>query len=389
MATDLDVLVAGGGIAGSVAALSLARKGFATALLDHRRAAPPGRDYLPRVSSINLHSQSVLAALGAWDDVADVRACAFERIETWDGGDDRVLTFEAAQAGLRCFGHVVENDLVRCAVQRRFLAMEGRVAVAPGGVESITAGARGVEVVTSAGETLRCALLVGADGADSAVRRLNGIRCDSFDYRQRALVCRVFPERSHRDAAYQKFMPSGPLAFLPLADGSCSIVWSMDDDVAETVLRLDDDAFCERLGAAFDHRLGGIRSCGERFAFALRRRHAARYVLPRVALIGDACHTLHPLAGLGANQGIADAEALSAQLTRRPGADRRSDFRNLRRYERRRRTQNGLTLMTMDLFHFGFANDNPLLKLARRNVFRAVDASPAVKNFFISRATDT
>ncbi len=388
MTLRVDVAVAGGGIAGSVVALGLARAGFTVTLIDDTVVTTPGEHYAMRVASINPGSESVLRRLHAWPLIEAGRVSTFDRILVWEQGGDEALQFDAADAGLPHLARILENDLVAAAVRHRLSDAEGFHRLRPARVESIATAGAHADVTTSAGDTVRCRLVVGADGAASRVRALAGIRRDVFDYRQRAVVARVASAESHGGAARQVFLAGGPLAFLPLVDGTCSIVWSMREADAADVLALDDASFCERLGDAFGHRLGAVQSSGPRAAFALHRGHATRYHAGPVALVGDACHTVHPLAGLGANQGIADAAALVDVLA--TARDRDQDFassRTLAAYQRRRRPLNAATLATMDLFHLGFANEFRALSSLRSTLLGLVDGSHVARRFFVRRAS--
>ena len=383
----LDVLVTGGGIAGTVAAVAFASRGFATALLDPDPPRRPGGAYAPRVSSINPASESVLAGTGIWRLVQRGRVSPFERIEVFTDDGAQAVAFDAADAGLAHLACIVENDLVAAAARERLDEMADFHALPAAALAEMRRAGELTEVVTTTGDTLACRLLVAADGADSTVRRLAGIGRDVFDYRQQAVVARVVPERHHGATARQKFLATGPLAFLPLADGSCSIVWSLDNESAAGVMSLDDAAFADRLQREFDGRLGRILECERRHAFALRRAHARRYYADGVALVGDACHTVHPLAGLGANQGIADAAALADAASRaRDAGQRFFAERVLATYQRRRRPANRAVLAAMDLFHLGFAGEPSLPAELAARLMRLADASATAKRFFIRRA---
>src|SRR5690606_36134535 len=222
-----DVLVAGGGIAGTVAAVAFASRGFVTALLDPDPPRRPGAAYAPRVSSINPASESVLAGTGTWRLVETGRVSPFERIEVFTDEGPEAIAFDAAETGLAHLACIVENDLVAAAARERLYELADFHALAPAALAEMRRADELTEVITTTGDTLACRLLVAADGADSTVRRLAGIGRDVFDYRQQAVVARVVPERHHGATARQKFLATGPLAFLPLADGSCSIVWSL------------------------------------------------------------------------------------------------------------------------------------------------------------------
>jgi 2-octaprenylphenol hydroxylase len=385
---EVDVLVVGGGIVGTVAAVGFARAGFSTALLEPAPVTRPGDEYAERVSSINLASEATLTAFEVWPLLARGRLSPFERIEVWAAGSGGGVNFDAADSGLDHLAHILENDLVAAAARERLESLPEYRPTALGVVTGLDRVDGYNEIATADGTAHRCRLVVAADGAGSTLRRLAGIHRKIFDYRQKAVVARVFTERPHGRTARQKFLPTGPLAFLPLADGSVSIVWSLDNDAADDVLLLDDGAFAESLGEAFDRRLGRITGTGPRRAFPLRRTHAERYFAEGLALVGDACHTTHPLAGLGANQGIADAHALVEAVS---GARSRGQqfwgSRVLAAYQRRRRPANAATLAAMDVFHLGFTGEMPLAPRVRGALLTLADSSPAAKRFFVARAS--
>jgi 2-octaprenylphenol hydroxylase len=239
----------------------------------------------------------------------------------------------------------------------------------------------GQQIELEDGSTLRARLLVGADGKHSKVRDYAGIHTRVSDYGQQALVAVVATERAHEETAWQRFLPTGPLAFLPLADGRSSIVWSASNDRAERLLELDESAFCAELGKAFGHRLGRITSCGERILFPLQRQYAEHYVAPRIALVGDASHVIHPLAGQGVNLGLKDVRELAGTLLE-AGRQQRDigSLSVLRRYERARKGDNMAMMMAMDGFKHLFGSRITPVCWVRNFGLNLVDAAQPVKN---------
>jgi len=216
------------------------------------------------------------------------------------------------------------------------------------------------------GTDVSAQVVVGADGAVSWVRNTVGLPQDKADYLQQGIVCQVSTELPHRHTAWQRFLATGPLAFLPLAGGDCSIVWSCDEPLAQELLALNDEEFTQRLQLASDNVLGGIEHVGPRLAFPLRRAHAHSYVSQRAVLIGDAAHTVHPLAGQGANLGIADAATLAEVLLQAEASGRDiGATRALRRYERWRKGENLLMLTVLDGLQRLFAQRNPVVRTLR------------------------
>jgi len=384
---DCDALIVGAGMIGSTCALALARKGLSVAVLDKQLIYRETQVEPQRVSAINQASENILRHLDAWTGIAVSRPQAFERIEVWDSKSSGTISFDAADVGLAHLGHIVSNDAVSSALHQA-LTSETSVSLRFGETPAaITSSGAGVAITLDNGETMRAYLLIGADGANSNVRELAGITHQESAYDHTAIVATVTPEQPHNSCARQRFLPSGPLAFLPLADNQCSIVWSARTGRAEQLLALDDNAFALELADAFEGRLGNISKVSARAEFPLLRRHATDYIGERIALVGDAAHTVHPLAGLGANQGFADAAALAEVVANAFSQNRDPASHSvLRRYERWRRGENALVLKVMDGFHGLFGTENPTLASLRGAGLNLTDRIPFIKEAFIRYA---
>jgi 2-polyprenylphenol 6-hydroxylase len=395
MSSDFDIIVVGAGPNGASTAALLARASnlparrialLAPELALPAGASPKGAPQL-RVSALGRASEQVLRVAGSWQRLPAERLCAYERMRVWHASmppDSRsTLCFTAADLAEANLGHIVENDAVQVAGLASFQAAGGELI----GAEFRGAASAGVlrMVETSAG-TLSTALLVGADGAHSRVREVLGIRAHEHDYRQRAIVATIATERSHEATCWQRFLPSGPLALLPLFDGSCSIVWSASETLASELMSLAPEAFAERLDQASDHVLGRTRLLSERVAIALRRSTALRLAASRAVLVGDAAHVIHPLAGQGVNLGLLDAaglcEAVAAAVA--IGEDVGAGL-VLRRYEQQRLTHDVLMSLGMSAFNELFASGGPAGWLAARALGFA-GASPTIRRAFASRA---
>jgi 2-polyprenylphenol 6-hydroxylase len=368
MRTDLDVAVIGSGPNGATtAALLAAASGLPPArigliapeLAESAAESPPDPQAPPdlRVSAISRASEQVLRHAGAWRQLEQARLCAYERMHVWhesvpaDGPE--VLVFDAAELAEPDLGHIVENRALARAALASFRTLGGRTLAAR--VRALSAGADAARLETDAG-ALTARLVVGADGARSMVREWLRLPVRSHDYRQSALVATIATAKPHRHTAWQRFLRSGPLALLPLYDGSCSIVWSVDQAMAGELMGLPPAAFALRLDAASDGILGATRLLSERVAVPLRRATAAGLVGPRAALVGDAAHVIHPLAGQGANLGLLDAAALCEVLA--AGQAEREDpgaARLLGRYERQRYTHDALMSGSMSAFNALFS----------------------------------
>jgi len=386
---DSDVVVAGGGMVGAAFALACSGKGLSVAVVESRaprRDWPKGEVDL-RVSALSRASQRMLTRLGAWRRIAELGASPYRCMRVWDAGGIGSITFDAADLGEPDLGHIVENRVIQLALWERLEQAPDVTLVCPASIADLQRGPDGARLVLGDRRVLACRLLVGADGRDSLVRELAGIPTRGWDYGQSAIVANVVPELWHEETAWQRFLPTGPLALLPLADGRCSIVWSASDPRAEELLGLDDAAFSQALTESSEGRLGQIRADGPRASVALRLQHAGHYVEPGLALIGDAAHAIHPLAGQGVNLGFLDAAELSSALD--VALERRRDIASLwtlRRYERARRGDNLAMLVAMDGFKRLFGNRFPPLAAARGLGLALADRAGPVKRFFMERA---
>ena len=377
---DCDALIVGAGMVGSACALALARQGLDVSVIDRDHLNQNAEAEPKRVSAINLASENILKRLEVWDEILASLPQTFERIEVQDEGSSGTISFDAADLGLTHLGRIISNAAITRALHCS-LDKEKSVSLRLGqATTAIASSDSSVTVTLETGETISTRILIGADGAQSRVREMAGITHQETSYDHMAIVATVQPELPHACCARQRFLASGPLAFLPLANNECSIVWSADTEKAEQLLSVDDEAFSLELAKAFEHRLGRIQKVSPRAKFPLVRRHAVNYIGERIALIGDAAHTVHPLAGLGANQGFADAAALfevisNASLQNRDLASRSV----LRRYERWRRGENALVLKVMDGFHGLFGTDNPALSRLRGLGLNMTDNVPLFK----------
>jgi 2-octaprenylphenol hydroxylase len=363
---EFHTIVIGGGMVGAALAAELARSGHRVALVEVQPPGPfdPDGDPDLRVSAINRAAQRVFQSLGAWEGMTALRAHPYQAMEVWDAAGSGRIRFEARDLAEPDLGHIIENRVVQRALWDRLEQDPMVEIIAPDTLMGLDVRRSHAEVTLASGRRLKAYLVVGADGARSRLRELAGIRVNSRHYGQQALVANVRTALPHEDTAWQRFLPTGPLAFLPLGDGRCSIVWSADDARAEGLRDLDDDGFCQALSEGLDYRLGHVLETSKRAAFPLRGSQAEHYVRPRIALVGDAAHTIHPLAGQGANLGFQDAHALVSAVCA-PGVTDTGDLRVLRRYERARRGDNLIMMRSMEGFRYLFGSEQPPLAALR------------------------
>jgi 2-octaprenylphenol hydroxylase len=415
MTDSYDVVVVGAGLAGVCAAALLVRHSgiapqrialLANALPAGWRAVPdvsdvraaattPAAPEAPpalRVVAISRASERVLTAAGAWPLLDQARLCAYERMRVWqqdaafDG--DAALCFDAADIGEPNLGYIAESAALQAACVDSFRAAGGALIAAQ--LATAVFGAEGARLQCTDGRVIAARLVVGADGAQSLVRDGAGIAVRTHDYRQLAIVATVHTALPHQHTAWQRFLHTGPLAALPLSDGSSSIVWSLDEAEVPALRDGSVDEFNDRLAAALDGVLGATQLASERLSFVLHSVAAHSYVAPRCALIGDAAHVIHPLAGQGANLGLLDAaalcEAVAGAVAQRedPGA-----LRLLRGYEQQRRTHNLSMDAAMSALQFGFgAARGPAAWLVNRGL-SVVNRSAALKRVFARQALGT
>ncbi len=391
MKTQFDVVVVGAGMVGLATAALLAQSHCSSNLtitvLDagKRPQFDVANDIALRVSAVSQGSIRILREIGAWDAVSDVRVCPYRRMWVWDSRDavegPNTLRFDAAEFALGELGFIVENVLIQHALLERL----GELGVAvrfenPIEKIRIATEARATEIQLQDGKSIAADLLIGADGAASMVREGAGISLQTWSYPQAALVTHVRPEKAHQNTAWQRFLKEGPLAFLPLDDGRVSVVWSTTPEQAERALTASDTDLAALLDDASDGLLGKLTVSGPRGSFPLRSQHAERYVMPGLALVGDAAHTVHPLAGQGANLGIADAAALATAVSEAiANGEYPGDLPTLRRYERQRKGANKTMLHFIDAINRLFLADSESIVTLRGSGMRLFNQSGPIQ----------
>lgn len=386
-AQHYDLIIAGAGMVGATLANALADSGLQIAIIETRepKTTWPEESVDLRVSAITLASQKIFEHLEVWPLMQHIRVSPFRNMHVWDAKGDGEIHFDSADVGAPQLGHIIENRVIQSALITRLRDYSNIKLYCPAHITRLQQQHGHIDTYLDDGTQLSAKLLVGADGGRSSVRQLAGIKTRSWSYQQQAVVSVVTTEQSHEQTAWQRFLPTGPLAFLPLADGRSSIVWSTTPEQAAHLLACDDSDFCHQLGTAFDFRLGHITATEQRASFPLQRQHARSYIQSRLALIGDAAHTIHPLAGQGVNLGLLDAAALAEVISDNIDGDFGS-LRSLRRYERWRKGDNLLTMSIMDGFKRLFGNSSVPLHWLRNSGLSLTDHLPPLKQLFIHQA---
>lgn len=393
MEMHADVLIVGAGMVGSALALALQNSGLNIMLVDGSPLSVKPFDssavFEPRVSALSAASQRILQRLNVWDGIVSRRASPYGDMEVWDGSGTGRVHFSASSVHAEVLGHIVENRVIQDALVERLHDCDVGL-LANARLEQMRRSGDDWLLTLADGRTLRSPVVVAADGANSAVRRLTGTETREWDYLHHAIVTSVRTTHSHKKTAWQRFTDDGPLAFLPLereGEHWCSIVWSVTPTEAERLMALDDDPFCRELERAFEGRLGPVIAADPRLCVPLRQRHAKRYVAEGLALIGDAAHTIHPLAGQGVNLGFLDAAVLAEVLHHAAErGERLADERVLSRYERRRMPHNLALMAAMEGFERLFQADPLPLRWLRNSGLKMVDQSSEAKAMFVRQA---
>ncbi len=393
MKNTSDILIVGGGLNGPALALALAQTGFSVTVIDALPQAKlqdeafDGRGY-----ALALASQRLLQQVGVWQHVGDENAQPLLEIKVTDGHAGQgpspfFMHFDHAEIEDGPMGYMVEDRYLRRALIAAMEAEPKITLINQRRVEAQQVDASGVTVTLDGGDTLRGRLLVGSDGRKSGTATRAGIKRSGWEYGQTALVCAIEHEKPHHGIAHQFFMPPGPLAILPLPGNRSSIVWSESTDTAAAIQALDDANYIEALRPRFGDFLGDIKLAGKRFTYPLNLTIANAFVSDRMALVGDAAHGMHPIAGQGLNAGLRDVGALAQVLTEanRRGEDFASEL-VLQRYQEWRRFDTATLAAATDVFNRLFSNDNPVLRLGRDIGMGIVGALPGLRRGFVREA---
>lgn len=364
---NYDVIIVGAGVAGLVAAIEMSRAGLQVALVESREFQEMKADQHVRVSALNVVSERILRHLGCWENIPERYRSPFREIAVRDADGSGHVEFSYRDIGRAYLGHIAANDILIKTLLTRARALPNFTLLCPAQSEALIITPEALTLKLADGSTLRAKLLIGADGAHSWVRQTLNMPCSESAYEHTAVVATVKTTHPHRATARQRFRESGPIAFLPLHDAhQCSIVWSTSPDEAAELMQLDRETLGKKIAATIDNDLGPITVIDKPISFPLTMRHVSHYVHPRVALVGDAAHTIHPLAGQGMNLSILDAACLSEVVVDNFRAQRDIGLiQNLRRYERWRRGDNQLMIDAMAFFKEGFAVQRGFLRQLR------------------------
>lgn len=392
---NTDIAVIGAGLAGGVLAILLRQAGFAVTLVEAReRPVETSAEPDPRALAVTPASRSILEQAGVWSRLPAERISTFHGMQVWDAGGRGEISFDDQAVDEPALGYIIEASVLQAALEAALSADAGLCWQRPAAVTALRSKPAFIELGLDNGSSLRAQLAVGADGQQSHSRMLAGISYNETPYPQQALACVVDTERSHEQVARQAFLQHSVLAFLPMADPQrCGIVWSTAPDHARELLAMTETGFADVLAAAFEQRLGRITKVGRRGIFPLMKAEAERYIGDRFVLVGDAAHSIHPLAGQGANMGWLDAaclgEILAEVRTAAADVDARRDpggRRGLRRYERWRRGENRLMQQTLDGLYHLFRHEEAPVRWLRNIGLRLTDHSGTLKSLLIRHA---
>lgn len=409
-----DIVIVGGGMVGLAMAAALADSKLSICLIEKSdfellsdnnndlvtgylsNKTPLAHEYDIRVSAISPGNQQFLSQFNCWQQLPACRLAYYEKMHVWDGDGGGYVDFDAAELAQSQLGAIVENQVLRAAIYRTLVHARNVKLVGGRHIKFIEHAAQtgisavpdSVDIGLDDGQLISTKLLIAADGAFSTTRQMLNIDNDESAYHQVAFVINVETEYPHQETAWQRFTHYGPVAFLPLPQSNlCSVVWSIDKNKAAPLMDLTAQDFVDKLSAAFEHKLGRLKAVSEYQGFPLVKRHAHRYLAERCVLIGDAAHTIHPLAGQGVNLGFQDVACLSELILKLHQKNRDFGLKaNLRPYERERKAENTMMQEAMSGFKWLFAQQSMPLTLLRNWGMSGVNRSTLIKNNIINRA---
>ncbi|MFK7864562.1 MAG: UbiH/UbiF/VisC/COQ6 family ubiquinone biosynthesis hydroxylase [Pseudohongiellaceae bacterium] len=401
----VDIAIVGAGMVGATLAHLLSRLPLKIALIDQRAFTPilapfdnAELAFDPRVSALTEASKRLFNDIGVWENIAAKRVSPYQEMQVWDADGTGAIEFSAKEIGNAELGHIVENSLVLAALHESLVSLSNVTCIGSAAIKQLIAGGAGsnepTRLITEAGEAIEASLIVAADGGNSLIRKLAHFDTSEWSYDHTAIVTTVKTQHAHEARALQRFISTGPLAFLPLVTDDvsgnqhyCSIVWSCVPELADSLMAQTEEEFNRSLELAIESKLGTIEASAKRFAVPLTQKHGKKYVQGAVVLVGDAAHTIHPLAGQGVNLGLLDVAALADELTQALEKGRMpADPVVLSRYERRRRGHNLSTMWAMEGFKHLFAEEALPVRWLRNVGLRGVNKLPLLKNQIARKA---
>ena len=387
---DFDIAIAGAGMVGSCAAYALASHGYRVALIE---SASPGQfetdqdgSFDLRISAISPRSQKILEGLGIWQQLDSARLCHYEKMFVWHQNGSASVALDAVELARDDLGTIVENRMIQQSLHRACSERTEIEWFQPDQIETLIENHdNGVQLLLSSGSVISADLLIAADGRSSPTRELAKMGSNSGQYQQTAFVANVSTELPHQKTAWQRFLKTGPLAFLPLANGQSSIVWSCDNEFAEQLAVLDDDGFCDALGEAFEFKLGPVKQCSSRLSFPLGWHSCEHWLNHRVLLIGDAAHSVHPLAGQGVNLGFSDVSLLVDLI-----GDASTPIlrKQLRRFERERKSQTWVAGNSFSGLKWLYGIEHKTVTAIRDLGMQAVGKNPILRRSLMRKAIE-
>lgn len=398
---QFDIVIVGGGAVGSAVASLLGQitktvKGTSQqlkiALIEsHMPSQFDASQVDPRVAALTEKTRLLFEQIGIWHRVVDKRACAYRAMNVWDAEGTGRIAFDCQQVQQQNLGHIVENSALVSTLIEHVEQQSNIELFCPANIVDYQLRPDAIGLTLDNHMELSAQLVIAADGANSAVREHFQFTTKQWDYGQHAIVTTITTEKPNQHTAWQRFMPTGPLAFLPLDDigdaHCCSIVWSQDTAEAKRLMTLTNAEFCQQLSRASEYCLGEVLNIQKRHLIPLRQSHAIDYVMPRVALVGDAAHSIHPLAGQGANLGFSDAQVLAEEIAKAFARDLDlGDISVLKPYQRRRKPENLATMAAMEGFKRLFGSQNSTMRLLRNYGLSAINGMDSVKNKLIKQA---
>ncbi|SMN13910.1 2-octaprenyl-3-methyl-6-methoxy-1,4-benzoquinol hydroxylase [Bathymodiolus heckerae thiotrophic gill symbiont] len=379
--SNFDIVVVGGGMVGQAFALSMAKRDLSIAIIEPNNPNPVIKEnFHTRVSAITPTSEAFLRSINAWDLIQ--RKHAFTDTRVWDENSHGSLDFSTTDDGSTHLGHIIENDCIQSAMSIALTDTE--VAFISTKLNGINKIDKGYQLCLDDGQQLQCSLLIGADGARSRLRELVNIEFSKTNYQQQAIVCNIHSSKDFECTTWQRFLSTSIIALLPLSKGEASIVWSAENHLADELLALSPEAFAQRLSAGVEYRFGEFEVLSDIVAFPLIERSAKDYVKQNLALIGDAAHNIHPLAGQGVNLGFADVNELSHQLL--CNKHTLGDYSVLRKYARARRLDNELMAKTMTGLNWIYKENSEPVRWLRGFGMNLINENSTLKSFFQKQA---